>query len=65
MVSVVIQTASFGSRGGLYIVRARDTALFTIEPVAPTHKDVTRHANGGTWEFTMKSFDLIIYEIGT
>lgn len=44
-VSALIQTASFDSRGGLYIVRARDTALFTTESVARTHKGVTRFKN--------------------
>lgn len=37
-VTAPIGLASFDSRGGLYIVRARDTALFTTESVARTIK---------------------------
>lgn len=46
-VCALIQTASFDSRGGLYIVRARDTALFTTELVARTHKGAPRFRGRG------------------
>lgn len=38
LVNALIQTASFDSRGGLYNVLARDTALFTTDSLACTHR---------------------------
>lgn len=49
-VSALIQTASFDSRGGLYIVGARDTALFTTELLARTHKGVPRFMERGIFK---------------
>lgn len=59
--AVLIHKASFDSRGGLYIVRARDTALFTTESAARTHKGMPRYKKRGFYMLQYFYFPLKSY----